>query len=369
MKIAFLAGHLSQRASGIREVADHLSRALAERRHEVRVFGLEDPQWRAGDDLIWQGAPAIVKPPLGPRSLGYAPGWASELDRFAPDIVHLHGLWMANAAVAARQARRGAKLIISPHGMLSEVALGYSRFRKKVVSALYQDRCLRRAAMFHATCPEEEAEIRAYGQEAPIAVVPIGVPDLPQSLRDTPPQRQHTVITLGRQHRKKRLDRLLRSWATLESRFPDWSLDIVGPDPQDGHQEMLMALSRELGLTRVRFPGPAFGDDKWRALQKAELFVLPTDSENFALTVPEALLAELPVVSTDGAPWGALATEGIGWFVPKDETALAEALGQAMSLPSSKRRAMGAAGRAYALQEFNWATVAERLEHHYAQCF
>ncbi|GGF63739.1 Glycosyltransferase involved in cell wall bisynthesis [Mameliella alba] len=363
MKIAFLAGHLSRRASGVREVAEHLSAALARRGHDVRVFGLEDAAWQKGDKDNWHGAPATVKPPLGPRSLGYAPGWAGAIRAFDPDVLHLHGIWMASSAVAAGWATRSGKpLVISPHGMLSDVALSYSRGRKRVVSALYQDRCFRAAALYHATVPEEEAEIRAYGLTAPVAVVPIGVPDMPGALRATPPLRQKTVVTLGRMHKKKRIDRLLRAWAQLEPNFPGWDLRIIGPDPKDGHLEMLQSLARDLGLERVAFPGPLFGDDKWRALQSAELFALPTDSENFALTVPEALLAELPVISTDGAPWSMLPAEGAGWSVPRDESALAGALAEGMSLPEAERRAMGARGRAWARQEFDWDKIAERIE-------
>ena len=70
MKIAFLAGRLSARASGVREVAAHLSAALQLRGHDIRVFGLEDAAWNEGERDRWPGAPAIVGRPLWPRSLG-----------------------------------------------------------------------------------------------------------------------------------------------------------------------------------------------------------------------------------------------------------------------------------------------------------
>lgn len=366
MKIAFLAGHLSRRASGIREVAAHLSAAMQRRGHDIRVFGLEDTAWREGDRDRWTGAPAIVGWPVGPRSFGYTRVWGPELIRFDPDILHLHGLWLASAAVAAHWAARSGKpLVVSPHGMLSKVALGYSPWRKRIVSLLYQDRCFRATRLYHSTAASETSEIRAYGLKAPVAEIPIGVPDMPTALYVDPPRRGRTVITLGRLHRKKRLDRLLRAWAQLESASPDWRLEIVGPDSPDREHDKLKALATELGLTRVSFPGPAFGDDKWRALQRAELFVLPTDSENFALTVPEALLAELPVVSTDGAPWAMLPEQGIGWSVPRDEAALAGVLAKAMQLKPEQIREMGARGRAWALKEFNWDDIAGRLEAEY----
>jgi len=368
MRIAFFAGYLSRRASGVREVVEHLSRALVDRGHDVRVFGLENIDWRAGDNKLWSGAPAFVAPPRGPAALGYAPEWWSELNAFKPDVVHLHGLWMYSAAVAARWARKIADgvLVVSPHGMLSRVALRYSPARKRLAGWLYQKRCFLETDLYHATSAIEALAIRNYGLTAPIEVIPHGLHDMPAGLRNNKPDRKNTVVSLGRLHRVKGLERLLRAWATLESDFPSWDLRIIGSDAGDGYLGELNALAERLRLERVGFNGAVLGDDKWKPLLAAELFVLPAESENFALTVLEALLAELPVVSTDGAPWSQLIDQGCGWYVPRSDDALAAALAEGMALQHDFRRKMGETGRAWVLRDFRWSAIAERFEDNYS---
>lgn len=367
MKIAFLTGYLSRHGSGVREVVEHLSRTLAERGHDVRVYGLQNSEWMDGDHTRWTGASPVVAPILGPRALGYAPKWGPDLRHFTPDVVHLHGIWMASAAVAASWSRctPSGALIVSPHGMLSKVALGYSPGRKRIVRWLYQDRCFASTDLYHATSEIEAGDVTAFGLRAPICVIPNGLDDMPAHVLERALLRDRAVITLGRLHKIKGLERLLRVWARLESRFPDWQLRIVGADAGDGYGAQLKAQAAGLGLQRCFFQGAAFADDKWRALQRSEVFVLASESENFALTVPEALLSGLPVVSTDGAPWAALPKNGCGWYIPRSDDALFEALSEALNLSKDERRAMGDIGRQWVLRTLQWSGVAERFEDAY----
>ena len=133
------------------------------------------------------------------------------------------------------------------------------------------------------------------------------------------------VLSLGRIHPKKGLDRLVRAWAKVEAAHPDWRLRIVGP-AELGHDAELRALAASLNLSRVSIEPAIYGEEKYTAFREADIFVLPTLNENFAMTVAESLAAGTPVISTKGAPWAGLEVERCGWWIDHGIEPLAAAL-------------------------------------------
>lgn len=281
------------------------------------------------------------------------------------DIAHGHGLWLMPNVYPARAARHGrAKLVISPRGMLAAEALAFSRVKKQAFWRLFQAAALRDASCLHATGEGEHADIRAAGLTNPVAVIPNGV-DLPTVGAPADPDRPRTVLSLGRVHPKKGLDRLIRAWANVAARHRDWRLRIVGP-AERGHDRELKALSASLALRTVSIEGPAYGAEKLAAYHDADLFVLPSRNENFAMTVAEALAAGTPVISTKGAPWSDLDGEGCGWWVDHGPEPLAATLNIALDLTRDELGAMGARGRAWMARDFSWDRIAEDMLDVYA---
>jgi glycosyltransferase involved in cell wall biosynthesis len=273
------------------------------------------------------------------------------------DVLHGHGLWLMPNVYPAWAARSGrARLVISPHGMLGAAALAFSSRGKEAFWRLFQKDALDQAACLHATCEAEHAEIRTAGLDNPVAVIANGV-DIPALDGAPDPGRPRTVLCLGRIHPKKGLDLLLRAWAEVEAARPDWRLRIVGP-AELGHDRRLAALGQSLGLTRVSIEGPVFGAEKLAAYRDADLFVLASRNENFALTVAEALAAGTPVIATKGAPWAGLESEGCGWWTDHGVAPLAAALTLATAAPRSALGAMGQRGRAWMARDFGWDRVA-----------
>jgi glycosyltransferase involved in cell wall biosynthesis len=269
----------------------------------------------------------------------------------------LPNVWAGKVA-----ARAQIPLVVSPRGMLAPAALQYSSLKKRIFWRLLQEPVIRQAS-FHATSTEEYDDIRAAGLSGPVAIVPNGIdlPDLPDVAEPREGDRRRgarrTLLSLGRIHPKKGLDRLLHAWSGVEAAHPDWWLKIVGP-AEGRHDEELRALARALGLGRFSIEGPIYGDAKAAAYSEADLFVLPTLNENFGISLAEALAAGVPAICTRGAPWAGLEIEGCGWWVEHGVEPLGAALTSAMALPSAVLRRMGAKGRAWMGREFSWDRVA-----------
>ena len=302
------------------------------------------------------------------RNLRCSSGLVHALRDLAPkaDVIHNHGLWLMPNVKAGRVALHARKpLIVSPRGMLSSTALTFSRLKKRVVWALLQGDVVHRASCIHATSEQEYNEIRDFGLQNPIAIIPNGI-DIPELDRHSLAVSEvgRTILSLGRIHPKKGLDRLVRAWAKVEPAHPEWRLRIVGHD-ELGHARELAALAAELKTQRVSIEGPVAGDAKTAAYREADLFVLPTLNENFAITVAEALSFETPVIATKGAPWRGLASEGCGWWVDHGVEPLAAALTDAMATGRRELQTKGAKGRAWMKRDFSWDCVAHDMLHVY----
>mgnify|MGYP001809690076 CR=1 FL=1 len=275
-----------------------------------------------------------------------------------PALVHNHGIWTAVNHRACRFARaRGIPYIIQPMGMLEPWSLDYRATKKRIAMRLYQGRDLAAAALFMATSEAEARNVRRLGFSQPLSVIPAGIrldppPEMAGGQRAEGPRR---LLFLSRVHPKKGLLDLVAAWSRLAR--SGWRLQIAGPDDA-GHLAQVMALARRLGVAdEIDYLGVVEGDAKAAVYGAADLFVLPTFSENFGVVVPEALAHGLPVITTRGAPWESLPRFGCGWWIEIGVEPLQAALTEAMSLSDAQRAAMGERARRYAAR-FDWAAIA-----------
>ena len=271
-------------------------------------------------------------------------------------LVHDHAVWLpTNHAVAKYCRDAGIKRIVSPRGMLGAWALNHGRWKKKLAWWMYQHRDLLSADAFHATSQQEADEIRALGLTQPIAVIPNAAAEPGEAS----PDRTRIMLFLSRIHPKKGLLTLLEAWKSASPK--GWQLVLAGPD-ENGHQKEVEQFADSLGISsQVSFPGSLNDQQKWDWYRKADVFVLPSFSENFGIVVAEALAAGLPVIATHGTPWQQLNTRNAGWYVSHDLAALAAAVQFATSLDDEARWAMGKEGKDWARAAFGWSGIAERI--------
>lgn len=276
------------------------------------------------------------------------------------NIIHNHGIWLWVNHMASSVARNtGTPLVVSPRGMLEPWSMDYKKTKKNAAWRLYQKRDLDTANVLHATAVQEAENLRRLGFKQPIAVIPNGVDQpllkMDVKTRDT----RRTVLFLSRIHPKKGLINLVEAWSRVRPK--GWRVRIAGPD-ENGHQkEVIERIKRTSTSDQFEFLGPVYNRNKWDLYAKADLFVLPSYSENFGIVVAEALAAGVPVITTKATPWEDLIKNDCGWWVEVGVEPLADALKSAITLADNKRKEMGLRGRELIQRSYSWSKIATSM--------
>lgn len=375
MRVCHVVASINRDTGGPAITVPRLASALSSRGIEVDLATLDYPQH--GPQTVVAGVTVSSTPTSwANRALR---GWSSPFRRGlrslvgdGVDLIHNHGLWMF-PNLYARQTAKAARipLVISPRGMVEPWSLRNSSIKKKIVWSLFEKGNLQSADLFHATSMAEADSIRSLGIQQPIAVIPNGieVPDLAQRpdrslLENLFPELRNRqwLVFLSRLHPKKGVLELLAAWKRLATDFPGWHLILAGPD-LDGFEITVRNEIATLGLNKcVTVTGMLNADHKQSAFVGAELFVLPTHSENFGVAVAEALAHAVPVLTTHGAPWSGLIDHRCGWWIEFTPQKLIDGLGAALKVPREERVAMGLRGRDWMARDFSWDKVAEQMQ-------
>jgi glycosyltransferase involved in cell wall biosynthesis len=292
------------------------------------------------------------------------------------DLVHIASLYLYTTQAAAAICRRaGVPYLLRPHGTLDP----YLRRRRRGVKWLYdlawQRRDMQQAAAFHFTTEDEMRLAQEVGLRPPGVVVPLA---LEAGEFAALPARgefraKHLggwagplILYLGRINFKKGVDVLIESFAALSQSRADARLVIVGhADPPPYAAEMRqLAQARNLA-GQIVFTGPLFGRDKLAALADADLWVLPSHTENFGMALVEAMLCGLPVITTQNVGVGEeVARAEAGLIVAPTPAEVAGAMARLLDDPAERRR-LGANGRRLARAKYSLEAVGAQLEQAY----
>lgn len=201
--------------------------------------------------------------------------------------------------------------------MLEPWALEHKRWKKLPYFHLVEKRWLSVASCILATAEPEAARLREIFPATRIDSIPLGLtgdagPDHAAARAKLGWREDETVLLyLSRIHEKKGLDLLIEALASAEKK-PQTRLVIVGPEEQPAFVRKCRTLAEHhaMNLPRIDWIGPVWGDERFRYFQAADLFCLPTHSENFGLVVLESLQVGTPVLTTIGTPWCSLKPPG-----------------------------------------------------------
>lgn len=279
-----------------------------------------------------------------------------------PDVFHTNCCWMPLSALTAIWAKQaGYKVVYTPHGMLEPWIMKRHYWTKKIPAILlFQRRGLACADIVHATADSEKENLLKLGWNKRVIVVSNCV-DVDSIEMKTSWKRTKNILFLSRVHVKKGIDFLIEAISILKNNMSDYTVTIAGSG-DDIYIDKLKSLALKLGVERqIKFVGPVFGEAKFELFRKADLFVLPTYSENFGIVVTEALACGTPVVTTVGTPWHELENNNCGWWTEIGTEPTVRALESFLTKSEDELKQMGINGRKLVEEKYSCGEIANQF--------
>ena len=368
-----------------------LSEGLAKRGHQVTVltadWGLEsrgsvDAQKssKKHSEFGWcverNGVEAIYLPTwLRFRALSWNPG----IKRFCRarlrdfDVAHIFGLYdFLGPAVAKACRENGTPYVVEPIGMFVPIIRNLRL--KRMYHALLGHLMLSGTRAVVATSEQEVAELCGAGIAREKIVVRRNGVEAPKAL----PERGNfraahgiakdvkLILFLGRLSEKKSPDLLLQAFAMISRGERGGDLRLVFAGPDEGLKKGLVQMAERLGVaSRVQFCDPLFGEAKWEAYRDADVFVLPSQNENFGNSAAEAVAVGTPVIVTDRCGIAPLLENAAGLVVAHEAGAIAHGLERILYEPGLHSRL--AEGCRTVAAGLDWDEPAREMESLYAR--
>jgi len=362
-----------------------LSEGLAQLGHEVTVLTADWGLERRAAQL--SGEPPAENSPFGKKRevrgvkaiylanwFHYrAASWNPALPRYLRarlqnfDVVHIFGLYdLLGPRTAAAAQKLKIPYVVEPIGMF--VPIVRNLFVKRAYHRFLGAKMLQGAAAIIATAEQEKSELIAGGIPAEKIVLRRNGVAPPASMPARGafrasmniPADARLILFLGRLSQKKSPDLLLQAFAQLPPSSSAAHLAFVGPD-ESGMLSRLQQTAEKLEIApRVHFSGPLSGDSKWSAYRDADIFVLPSQNENFGNTAAESVAAGTPVIVTGQCGIAPLLDGIAGIAVQHSASSIARTMSTLLNDPALYAQLK--TGCATAVQRLDWGLPIREMD-------
>ena len=342
-RVIHIVDRLDQVNFGIWNAALATTRPLRER------HGLGAEVWypaatREREDPDLQGAVPRGLPDTGKATLA-ATVEAAALDP-DEDVIVSHGCWRYPTRWGYALRVRGFAWLAVPHGMLEGWSVQQKRLRKALYYRIVEKRLLHKAQRLRAVGrPEWENLRKEFGDK--VIWIPNGVPKRSDPQPERAPGEERIVLFLARLHHKKGLLPLLEGWrrsaVSADRRF---RLVLAGPD--DGELAGVRSFLAEHPMHgSVELPGPVYGEEKSRLLERSRFYVLPSHSEGFPTSVLEAMQHGLVPLISDGCNFPDVFEKNLGLRAEPDPESIRVALDRIGDMDDAEWRRLSRNAAAY----------------------
>ena len=289
----------------------------------------------------------VSKVPIkGIRKIKYSPYLKDKIiEEITNDtIIHIHTVWTYPTYIGYKIAKEyNLPLIVSVRGTMYEWALNQSKYIKKFAMWLFQKKMLKYADIIHVTEGGEIEALKNIGIDNNFTLIPNGIElddkidGLSQNILSKIyyNKNKRYVMFLGRIVHNKGLHYLISSYKQLKNKYKDVEVLIIG-----GVEDKLYFNKLEK-IEGIHFLGMLDGIEKHTVFSISSLFILPSKSENFGMSIAEAMSYKIPIITTQGTPWQEIEKHNAGWWVKLSENNIVKALSEALECTDEELQTRG----------------------------
>ena len=373
MKILQVLQFFSPVHGGSAEVPYHVSKELAKRGHEVTIYASDYKSSREYIISIPEVRVCLFRSWLNYAKFHVTPSIIKRAKKEVKtfDIIHMHNYRTFQNIVVHYYAKKyNIPYVLQAHG--SVLPFLQKQRLKKIFDLFFGYRILRAASKVIALTKTEAEQYKKMGvDEDKIEIVPNGIDlyeydNLPKrgefrrkySIRDN----EKMVLYLGRLHKNKGIDLLVKSFSDLLKELDNVRLVLVGPD--DGYQSVFEGLVHNLKVNdKVLLTGFVTNDEKMAALIDADVFVTPS-FYGFPVTFLEACACGTPIITTNNGDELDWIDDKVGYVVEYDKDQLRDVIIKVLRGEGLRRR-FGEKGKRLVEERFGWDRIVEKVENVY----
>lgn len=288
----------------------------------------------------------------------------------AYDITHTHTLFCPLISWATHLCRQQqVPYLVTPHGMLEPWAFSYKSWKKKVYYQFIEQNTLNKAAAIQGISSTELQNLNHYALTPQRFLVPNGIHREDFQILPSPEpfyaafphtQGKSLILFLARIDPKKGLDLLAPAFAALKQQFPKSHLVIAGPDSIGFRSTVERYFAQVNCQNDITFTGMLSGTLKYAALSAAQVYVAPSYSEGFSMSVLEGMATGLPCVITTGCNFPEAEKAQAAHVVDINSESIAQALIQCFTNPDAAKE-MGHRARQFILANYTWDSIAKKM--------
>ena len=291
------------------------------------------------------------------------------------DVVHIHSWQQFPDIIVCHYAKKyNVPFVLQAHGSLPRI--GPKKLLKWIYDISFGYNVLRTASKVIAVSEIEAQQYRSMGvPNEKIVIIPSGI-DFSEynvlPLRGSFKQKigikdkEKIVLYLGRLHKIKGIDILVKAFTNIVRILNDVKLVIVGPDDGSLHKLQTLVKNKSLG-NKVIFTGPLYGLDKIEAYVDSEIYVLPSRYEIFGMTILEACACAKPIIATKvgGVALDVIINGYTGLLVQPDNVLeLGDAL-KYLLINEDRAKKMGMQARERVIKTYSIETCVKKIENLY----